>query len=628
MLTIAQRLTLGTQHQQAGRRQEAEVLYRSILQEVPQHPYALQLLGVLAYQSGRSEEAVELMLRSIGPGVPAGFHSNLAAAYLALGRFEEAEASSREALRINPNLADAHNNLGVSLRRLGRLIEAEQCFRAALRIHPNHADAHCNLGVVLQRQEKLAEAVGHLQEAVRLAPGNAQAQNDLGGVLLACNLPEKAIPYLREAIRLRPGFAEAHNNLGVALRDMSLFDVADEQFHEALRLNPGCAGAHNNLGFLLESQGKIAEALAEFHECLRLEPNNSQALYRLTVLAASGHYQLSDDERQRLKAIEKRNDLPAEDLSRMHFAIARADETAGAYNAAFEHYRLGNDLRKALVANRGAVYNPAAQTRTVDRLIAAYSPAWFERVRPFGTDSDLPIFIVGMMRSGTTLAEQILASHPRVHGAGELPEFGQLVHSLPKRLGGMEEYPECVTRLDEATARAVAAEYLARLRQADSEAARVVDKLPFNYLNLGLIAALFPKAHIIHCRRDPIDTCVSCYVQSFGQPHPFTLDLAHLGHYYREYNRLMAHWTRVLPVPIFELQYEELTAEQEAVSRRMVEFCGLEWDERCLRFNETERVVRTASSLQVRQPMYRSSVGRWKRYEKHLKPLLDALGQG
>jgi hypothetical protein len=209
-----------------------------------------------------------------------------------------------------------------------------------------------------------------------------------------------------------------------------------------------------------------------------------------------------------------------------------------------------------------------------------------------------------------------------------LRDIGRLVVALPQRLGGTEDYPGSVRRLDRATARALADEYLQRLRQVGGEALRVVDKMPFNFLHLGVIATLLPKARVVHCRRDPIDTCLSCFFQNFAEPHPFALDLAHLGHYYREYERLMAHWAEVLPLPVFKLSYEELTADQEAVSRRLVEFCGLEWDERCLRFNETERHVRTASALQVRRPLYRTSVGRWKRYERHLAPLLEALGRG
>jgi Sulfotransferase family len=230
------------------------------------------------------------------------------------------------------------------------------------------------------------------------------------------------------------------------------------------------------------------------------------------------------------------------------------------------------------------------------------------------------------MRSGTTLAEQILASHPRVHGAGELPIVGTLINSLPQRLGTTESFPEVMAKLDATVTRQVAEAHARLLQEHGGAAERVIDKLPGNYLNLGFIATLFPKARIIHCRRDPVDTCLSNYIQNYQGSIPYARDLVHLGRYYRAYARLMAHWAKVLPVPIFELQYEEMTAGPEALSRRLIAFCGLEWDERCLRFHETQRVVRTASVLQVRQPIYRSSVGRWKRYEAFLQPLTETLG--
>ncbi|HKI35572.1 MAG TPA: tetratricopeptide repeat protein [Gemmataceae bacterium] len=627
MLSIAQRLALAVRHHEAGRLQEAEALYQAVLQEAPQHPHALHLLGVLAHQAGRHQEAREQIRRALAVHGPhPAFHSNLAAVCLALGLLDESLAHSREALRLQPNLADASNNLGVALRRLGRFAEAESAFRAALRLNPADANARSNLGAVLHRQEKLAEALAVLQEAVRLAPRHVQSHNDLGGALLACGQTEAAAAQLREAIRLRPDFAEAHSNLGLALRDLNQIDEAMQCFREALRINPTYPVAHNNLGFILEAKGRIAEALAEFRESLRLDPNNSHALVSLSGLLAVGQFRFSDEEVRRLQALAARTDLPADDLSRYHYALGRVHDKAGNCDEAFEHFRRANEVRKQLVAHRGAVYDPEAQRRQVDRLVAAFTPAWFERVRPFGSDSELPIFVVGMMRSGTTLAEQILASHPRVCGAGELRDLGRLIDSLPQRLGTSEEYPECLGRLDEATARTLAEEYLQRLRQVGGEAARVVDKMPFNSLHLGVIAALFPRARIVSCRRDPIDICLSCFFQNFAEPHPFTLDLNHLGQYYREHERLMAHWRQALPVPVFELSYEELTADQDAVSRRLLDFCGLDWDERCLRFNETQRAVRTASTLQVRQPLYRSSVGRWKRYQAHLKPLLDALG--
>jgi hypothetical protein len=230
-----------------------------------------------------------------------------------------------------------------------------------------------------------------------------------------------------------------------------------------------------------------------------------------------------------------------------------------------------------------------------------------------------------MMRSGTTLAEQILASHPRVHGAGELADMEKLIAQLPRRLGSDQCFPKAIEHLNESSASALAREYDACVRQRGGAAIRVVDKLPRNFFYLGAIATLLPGARLVHCRRDPFDTCLSIFMQNFGGSVPYAWDLYHLGRYYRAYQRLMAHWSQVLPVPVFELNYESLIDQQESTSRDLLAFCGLEWDERCLRFHETERGIRTPSALQVRRPLYRDAIGRWKNYEAFLQPLFDGI---
>ncbi len=627
METLAQRFSTAMKLHEAGRLAEAEAMYRGILAESPRQPHAMHLLGVVMHQLGRHAEAAELITQALAlHGPHPVFHSNLSAVYLELDRLDDTIAHAREAIRMQPGLANAHNNLGVALMRQGKHEQAAAAFTEAIRVYPQFVDARCNLGAALHRQGRLHEAFACLQQALRLAPEHPQVQNDCGAILLSLDQFDQAVAHFRAAIRLRPTFAEAHSNLGLALRDLGEIDEAMQCFRESLRLNPNYVGAHNNLAYTLEFRGDFEAARTELHTALQLEPTNARALAGLSSLAAAGHYELTADEAQRIETQLKNSELSLDDATRLNFAHARLLDKARAYDEAFAHYHRGNELRKLYVRNRGAVFVPAEHRRLVDRLIATFTPAYFERIRDFGVASELPVFIVGMMRSGTTLAEQILASHPLVHGAGELREFGNLTAVLPQRLQTRDEYPECMARLEAGGAQTLAEQQLQTLQRHGQGAARVVDKMPFNYLHLGLIVTLFPRARIIHCRRDPINVCLSCYFQNFGEPQGFTLDLAHLGFYHREYERLMAHWHAVLPVPIFDLQYEELTADVETHSRRLVAFCGLEWDERCLRFHETERPVRTASMLQVRKPIYRTAVGRWKRYEKHLQPLIEALG--
>lgn len=273
-------------------------------------------------------------------------------------------------------------------------------------------------------------------------------------------------------------------------------------------------------------------------------------------------------------------------------------------------------------------YDPEARARFVDGLLGAFSPSHFERVRGLGDDSERPVFVVGMPRSGTTLTEQILASHPQVFGAGERNFAQSTFISLPAVLGRNEPPLACLAHLDRDAAGRLAAGHLGRLRELDGgTAARVVDKMPENYLLLGFLHTLFPRARLIHCRRDPRDVALSCWITNFARIR-WACDLEHIAHHLLQYFRIMEHWRRVLPAPVFEVDYEELVADQEGVSRRLVAWLGLEWDPACLRFHQTERLVRTASVAQVRQPIYTRSVARWRHYESLLAPLLERLPPG
>lgn len=549
----------------------------------------------------------------------------LAAQYHEAGRLDEAEAQYRAILQEEPRNPHALHLLGVRLHQAGRHHEAIDLINQALSIHGPHPVFHSNLAAAYAALGMRLEADAHLQAALRLKPDFAEAQNRLGLLHLSGGNPGQAARNFQEAVRLQPGFVEAHNNLAAVYQDQSQTDEAMQCYRTVLRLDPGNNRARNSLAYALQSLGKIDEALAEFREALRLDPNNSQAIFHLSELASAGHYRFEDPEIQRMKQLASRAELPIDDQCRLNFALAQIFDKSTAYDEAFAHCRRANELRAEIDRRCGIGFDPNLQRQFTDRMMAAFTPDYFKHVSSFGLDSEVPVFIVGMMRSGTSLAEQILASHPQVHGAGELPDIGRLSNALPQRLGVAEPYPECIARLDSAMTRTLAEKHLERLGRLAGEAPRVVDKAPNNYFHLGVIVTLFPRSRIIHCRRDPVDTCLSCFFQNFANPYPYTHDLAHLGLYYREYERLMAHWARVLPAPILELQYEDLIADQEQWSRRMIEFCGLEWDDRCLRFAETQRPVRTASALQVRKPIYKSSMGRWRRYEQHLEPLLEAL---
>jgi Flp pilus assembly protein TadD len=629
MTPVDERLVAAFHHHQAGRLAEAEPLYRAILRDQPRNAHALHLLGLVCHQTGRQDEALDLISRALAVfGPHPEFHCNLAAVYQVTKRLELAETHCRTALQLRPEYPEAHNNLGIALRDQGRHEEAEAEFRAATRLNPQYADAFCNLGALLHAMGKSADALAPLSEAVRLAPGHAMALNSLGAVLLSLGQADQAVVHLAEAVRIAPKTTRAYTNLGAALERLHYFNEAMLSYREALKNEPDDVEGHNKLGMILLNQGKTADALIEFQATLKRDPDNSMAYLNLGKMVSSGFHQFGDKEIDDLRTLVENPTFTDEARGRLHYTLAQVFDKKGSYDAAFEHLRAANELKKKWQVKRASPFDPVAHAQRIDRLIAVFTPAYFARVRSFGIDSELPVFIVGMPRSGTSLTEQILASHPLVHGAGELSEIDGCAATFPERLGAVEQgYPACMDRLDARTARSLGQAHANQLQKMKPGALRVTDKAPLNFFHVGIIVSLFPRARIIHCRRNPVDTCLSCYFQNFAEAFGFTQDQKSLGQYYREYERLMAHWDQVLPGRIYHLDYEEMTTDQEGMSRKLVAHCGLEWDDHCLNFHETDRTVRTFSSLQVRRPMYRSSVERWKRYEKHLQPLLESLGR-
>jgi tetratricopeptide (TPR) repeat protein len=465
----------------------------------------------------------------------------------------------------------------------GKFPEAADCYRKALELNADCAEAHFNLGNLLRAQGQWREAAACYQQTVRLLPAFALGHYNLGTTFVAAEEAEPAMECFRHALRLQPSLARAHTSLAELLLERGRRDEATRHCREALQHDAACVPA------------LVAVA---WHD-----------LYPLTVADLARIQSLLADPR-----------LSEYDASRLHFALGHVAERAGAYEDAFARFSQANELRRRVLRQTGKAFDPVWYQSWIDQIIATCDTAYFERVKGWGRDTERLVFVVGMPRSGTSLVEQVLASHPQVYGAGERKEIGQLVMGLMSRQASPAGYPG---ELDQPTLTSLADWYLQRIEGCAGSAARVIDKAPNNFQFLGLIAALFPQARIVHCRRDPRDVCLSCFQQDFTD---WTLNLEELAIYYRQYERLMAHWRAVLPLPLLEVAYEELVEDLEGVSRRLVSFGGLEWDERCLAFNRTERKVRTASVQQVRQSVYKSSVGRWRHYAAHMQPLLEALG--
>jgi len=570
----------------------AEQLFGAILETQPNHGEALHWLGVIAHQKGNQILAIDYLSRAVAcEGAWAASWNNLGVFQTLTGSFAEAVSAFEQALRLRPDYAEAYNNLGVALRQRGELERAVACHRQAIRYRPAYAEAYDNLGSALKAQGQWEEAVAAYQQA----------------------------------LALQPDFAAAFNNLGIALHEQGEMAQALSCYRQALRLEPGHVDASNNLATLLKEQGLLAEAVAQYRETLRLQPDHALACYNLSQLAVEGWYRFGPDQLNRLKTRLAGGNGSALERSLFCFTLAGVLDQQGATDEAFEYYRQANDLVRQTFQERRQAFDAQGHRALVDQMMAAFDQDYFRRVQGWGLDTELPVFVVGMPRSGSTLVEQILSSHPQVYGAEELGEISRLMARGAKEAGSSDASPQPQLPADRAEAQDLAAGYLRQLARLGGEATRVIDKTLGNYLHLGLIATMFPRARIIHCRRDPRDLGLSCYFQNF-QSLNFACSLEDIGAYYREYDRLMAHWSRVLPLPMHEVRYEELVTHPEAVTRSLLAFCGLDWDERCLAFHHNPRAVRTASTLQVRKPLSARAVGRWQRYRSHLEPLLQALG--
>jgi tetratricopeptide (TPR) repeat protein len=501
----------------------------------------------------------------------------------------------------------------------GRIHEAVTLYERALVLKPSYADAHNNLGVALAQLGRIEDARPHFERAVALNPGYADAHNNLGNSLAAQGRFEEAVAHFERARALNPGLVNAHNNLGVALVQLGKIDDAVSHYRRVLAIDPDNAEAHHNLGGAFKVQGKFDDAMAHYGRAIAIRPAYAEAHFCRAEIKT---YHRRDADLAALEALAARNDLPADKAQFIHFALAKALEDCGDYTRAFEHLNRGNDLKR-----RQINYDEPGINELFRRISTVFDSRLFHRFRGKGALSSAPVFVLGMPRSGSTLIEQILASHPQIFGAGELADLDTALTSVLNASGQPVPFPECVPDLGDVTLRRIAETYISRLSAHAHGEVRIVDKAPNNFLNIGLIRIVLPNARIIHTTRNPIDTCVSCYSKLFANGQYFSYDLAELGRLYRRYTELMAHWRSVLPPEaILDVSYEDVVDDLEGQARRLIDYCGLPWDDRCLSFHKDSRPVNTASAMQVRQPVFRSSLQRWRRYEAGLAPLLRELG--
>jgi len=538
---------------QAGRRQEAEGLYRQVLGQQPNHAAALHFLGLLMHQTGRSEEGLGLIEQSVTlQPENADFLNNMGTVMRDVGRVAAAIDFFRGAVDIRPDQLAARDNLGSSLTQLGQFDAAEEIYRGTIGRNPFHVRARIGLAETLQE-------AGRLDEAIKL---------------------------FREALSIRPKDAELLYGLGVAMMEKGKLDEATDLARQALAIAPGMARA-----WLLLTQ--VKPQTERDKELAGLEAEHAKA--------------------------------PQGSLARMQlsFGLGKVNDDLKDYGRAFDYFAEGNAIRR-----RGIDYDPVRTHGEFEAMKKVFDQAFFETHKPSDISDDTPIFVVGMPRSGTTLVEQIIASHPKVFGAGELNILKTAVgKQFPMNMpggfpGGIADMP------DKAFAEAGQA-YLDMLHARYPGYRHVTDKMPGNFLLVGFLHMMLPKAKIVHCARDAAATCLSIFKVHFrGDGHRYGYDLGELADFHNLYADIMAHWHKVLPGVVHDVRYEDFVADQEGQTRALMAYLGLPWDDKVLSFHEADRPVRTASAAQVRQPMYQGSVDLWKRYGDKLKPLLDKLQNG
>lgn len=672
-----------------GRPAEAETICRAILAKQPNQPVAQQMLAMILAGRGDHAGAEDLLRRSVAlaPNAAgahlnlgnllllkgdapkaeesfrkalsldrenAAIHMNIALALKAQGRFEEAVQALRDALRRKPEFPEALAQLGATFIATGKHNDARLPLERALALKPDSFEALLNYGLVLTHLERFDEAIQTLARAGALRQNSPEAFFALGQALYRSKQFDKAIPALARACALKPDRAEYHTVLGGVLLESGRASGARGELEKAVALAPNSTEAYKLLGRALAILNLSEESLAAYQRAVECDPKSIEALDYLGVAYLSvgraeeamavlekaanlaprdvkvlldagraAKYKTRDWRLERIEAmLEDESQLPMREQVQLQFAAGRAYDDLKDYDRAFHHYARANSIQLAHFPP-----DEEAADKRFDAIETIFSPSFVRERSGQGAASNLPIFVIGVPRSGTTLVEQILASHPQVVGAGEVVDLSLAMESVAKQHGVDLKYPELIAQLPLTALREIGEAYVHRLSNRAPGSPRVTDKLPGNLNHIGLIHLALPNAKIVYCKRNPLDVCTSNFMNLFSEQLSYTADLGALGRRYRRLDQLMQHWRKVLPEGSFlEVVYEELVADLEPGTRRLIDYVGLPWDERCLSFHETQRPVHTLSIAQVYQPLYSTSVGRWRNYEKHLGPLINALG--
>ncbi len=574
-------------------------------------------------QKGRLQEALKLLQKFCRN------HATDAEAFYLLGncngmlgRYQDAVDALQKSLQILPNVAQSQFALGGALKMLNRLEEAAEHFRAILNNNPRMAEAHLALADILSALGKMSEACPHYEQARDIQPRAGAAHFGLGNIAEQAGKYEESLQHFQQAVKCEPKSSHYLCTQARLLEKLKRWQEARGNYQKILRRAPDHPDALGGLIRICDITGDYEKAEKYIDPLLKKNIYNiSAGVAFLHLCKHLGRCEEAVDYAESL--IQGSTAIPEKSQQLLHMAIARTQDQLGNYDKAFAHLKRGNEQAVSDVA-----YDPLGHKLAIDDIIDTFNAGAFMCLPHTQLNSRRPVFIVGMPRSGTSLTEQILAAHSQIEGAGELTDLSDLMKTLPAELSSKNPWPQCIKDIKLDDLERLAQRYLDKLQAVSSKAAHVTDKMPHNFYLLGLIQLLFPQAHVIHCRRDPMDTCLSIYFQNFQASHAYAQDLFKLGAHYQQYQRLMKHWRQTLSLPVFDLHYEDLVTDPEPTIRRMLEFCELEWDNNCQQFHKLERNMNTASYDQVRQPLYTHSLQRWRHYERYLDELKDGLERG
>lgn len=611
---------LGELERNAGNLDEAEEAFRKANELDPKYPQAYNNYGILCFDRGDFEEAVKKYEQCIEllPDYPE-VHNNLGNALRALKRNDEAMAEYERAVELREAYPEAYNNMGSALRADERYEEAEFCYRKALSLNRTYAEAINNLATLFMSRDNLDEALRVLDDGLKAGVKTVPILLTVARVQLRKGNHDQAQQACQMALQDEPESIEAFTVLGQISHDLDMYDDAIRNFEKAIELDPDNVEARNFYGIALKSIGRMDDARTQFEHTLEKNPKAFGAYSNIADL-------IKFDERPDLlenmeNILVEAENPDSERYMGMHFAIGKALGDVGRYEEAFEHIQTGARMKRAQLD-----YNEEEVASFFASIKETFNADYFKNLPFEGLDTEKPVFVLGMPRSGSTLAEQIISSHPDVYGAGEIKTFSQSLNGLRGRFPALPRYPALVGKMSENHFRSVGQNYLDFVTEQSNGESRITDKLLTNYYFVGLLYTIFPKAKFIHTKRNPVDTCLSAYTKLFKDDMSHSYDLEELGRYYLMYEDLMKHWHKVLPKGVLiDAVYEDTVADTEKQAKRLISHCDLEWDDQCLAFYNSSRPVKTASVAQVRKPVYSSSVERWRKYEEQLQPLVKAL---